>query len=376
MNSAYEFFQKYRRIITIALGTIIALLVIYALRLVFLPLGIALVLAYIMMPLVAWIEARLPLNWRWFASNRTYAIAFTYLIIALVLGVFSFFTFITVLNAVHSLTHNSVAYFSSASDTLKQWTESLRQLVPLELREQVDTYIQEMGVTLLDSVHKSIMNGMEKLPTQLGYIAGLASVPFFLYYVLKDQKKFISNLYSSAPDWAVPHAQSISSIVAETFRRYIRATLVQGLVVGILTLIGLLIIQAPLAPLLAVLSGVTEMIPLVGPWIGGTMAVIVAIALAPDKVIWVAVVALSVQLLENFLIVPRIQSAFFKIHPIITLSLIMTGGYIGGVLGMVLIMPLTAITVGIYKYCCELSPGKSDLKEERPNIDNRSSERS
>lgn len=71
-------------------------------------------------------------------------------------------------------------------------------MVPPELRKQVDTYVQEMGVTLLDSVHQSIMNGIKELPTKLGFIVGLASVPFFLFYVPEGPEKVQRSLLQHA----------------------------------------------------------------------------------------------------------------------------------------------------------------------------------
>ncbi|MBI4267290.1 MAG: AI-2E family transporter [Chloroflexi bacterium] len=367
VGSTDEFLRKYWRRIAVIAGAILLLLGIYALRTVFLPFIIALALAYIMLPMVNWIEARFPRKWRGLNGKRISAIAVVYLMVVLVIGVFIFFAINAIIGAIHSLAHNSVDYFASASATLKEWTESLRQITPPGIREQIDTYVQEMGDTLLNSVHSSIMNAMEQIPTQLGFIVGMAAVPFFLFYILKDQEK-ISGLYSSLPDWAKPHAKSISSILRDSSGRYIRAMLTLALVVGTLTLIGLLIIRAPLAPLLAVVAGVTEMIPMVGPLIGALVIVMVTLALAPEKAVWVAVICLGVQLLENVLLVPRIQAAFFRIHPAITIVLIMLGGYIAGVWGVVLVMPLTATAIGVYKYLSRITEDKTELEEKPPAL--------
>ena len=77
---------------------------------------------------------------------------------------------------------------------------------------------------------------------------------------------------------------------------------------------------------------------------------IVVLAIAPEKVIWVAILYLGVQLLENTLLVPRIQGGYLHIHPAIVIVLLVLGAYIAGFWGLILAVPLTATIVEIYKY--------------------------
>jgi predicted PurR-regulated permease PerM len=112
---------------------------------------------------------------------------------------------------------------------------------------------------------------------------------------------------------------------------------------------------------LAVIAAIGEVIPIVGPWISGIIAVITMIALAPDKVIWVVLLFLLVQLLENNLLVPKIQGQYMRIHPAITIFLLFSGGYIGGILGVVLIVPITATIVELYKYVNQVLKKEDEL---------------
>ena len=72
-----------------------------------------------------------------------------------------------------------------------------------------------------------------------------------------------------------------------------------GFVVGYFCFVGLLILKVPFAPALATFAAVTELIPTLGPWIGGAAAVIVTLAVAPDKALWVAVIFLIDQTVTN-----------------------------------------------------------------------------
>jgi predicted PurR-regulated permease PerM len=71
---------------------------------------------------------------------------------------------------------------------------------------------------------------------------------------------------------------------------------------------------------------------------------------APDKVVWVILLFLAIQLLENYLLVPRIQGGYLRIHPAVLIALLVIGAYIAGFWGLLLAAPLTATVVEIYKY--------------------------
>ena len=143
-----------------------------------------------------------------------------------------------------------------------------------------------------------------------------------------------------------------------------------GLVVGGLDLAGLLILGIPFAPVLALLAGLTELIPLLGPWIGGVTMVIVTLATVPEKALWVGILALGVQLLENIFLVPRIQGGQLRIHPAVAIVLLVVGAYVAGFWGLVLSVPLAAAVVEIYKYVYNAGPPDlqdSNQVKEPPN---------
>jgi predicted PurR-regulated permease PerM len=76
--------------------------------------------------------------------------------------------------------------------------------------------------------------------------------------------------------------------------------------------------------------------PIIGPWIGGAAGILVALATAPDKVLWVILLYLAIQLLENSLLVPRIQGDALKLHPIAVMIIIVVGSQLFGIWGIIL----------------------------------------
>jgi predicted PurR-regulated permease PerM len=120
--------------------------------------------------------------------------------------------------------------------------------------------------------------------------------------------------------------------------------------VGYVCFMGLFIMRIKFALSLAIIAGVTELIPILGPLIGGALALVVTLATAPEKAIWVLLLYVVVQLLENNLLVPRIQGHYLRIHPAVALFLLVLGAYVAGFWGIVLIVPLAATIVEIYRY--------------------------
>jgi len=315
-----------------------------------LPFLFGLALAYVILPVIGWLEHRFPQKDKKQERNRILAILACYVGIVLLLGVFAFVIVTTLTHVFGTLTQNAATYFNSASDTLKQWTESFRQLFPPEMQARIDGIVQDLGAQAFSGTNSMASSIIASLPKMLNFMLGLAAVPFFLFYILKDRERIANSLYSSLPVPLSDHVKNIVAIINGVIGRYIRSWLFLGLVVGTLDLVGLLILQVPFAPILAVFAGMTEVIPTLGPWIGGAVAVLVTIAVAPDKVVWVAVLFLTVQLLENIFLVPRIQASFMKLHPALVILLLVAGAYLAGFWGLVLAVPLTAAIIEMFRY--------------------------
>ena len=225
----------------------------------------------------------------------------------------------------------------------------------------MDKYIYDTGLNALNSLTNSISSGTSSLPASiLSTLLGLAVMPVFLFYMLKDWEKLKPSFFSGLPDWARLHAQQILKIIDSVFGRFIRAQLTLGALVGTTTLIVLLILQVPFAWVLGPLAGLLEMVPTFGPWISAIAAILVTLATAPDKVLWVAALFGAVQLLENLFVVPRIQGGFLRIHPAISIVLLVLGSYVAGLWGVLLILPLTATVKELYSYA------RSVLREHQP----------
>jgi len=351
LDTTVSMFRRHWRLISFILGLIIVFWLLYALRSAIIPFVLGLVIAYLVLPIILWIERKLPRQDKWQQIKRVSIILLTFIVLLGLVGIFSYFVVTAVIDAFRVIINNAPQYISQGLFALEEWAEALRLLFPPEMQQQIDEFILDAGIALGNLIRDTFTKGISFIPSTFSLMLGFGALPIFLFYILKDSEKLRKSFYSALPPWAAEHTRNIVSIIDRVLGRYIRAQLLLGFIVAYFILIGLLILGlSSVAPVLAVFAGLTELIPTLGPWIGGAAAIIVTLAIAPEKVIWVALLFLVVQLLENSLLVPRIQGGYLHIHPAILVVLLVLGAYIAGFWGILLIAPLTATIVEIYKY--------------------------
>ena len=343
-------FKRQWRLIIVILGIIIIFLLLYVFRSVMLPFICGLILAYLLYPIVSWLERRLPGKSRWLSARRASLIAGLFIIILVVVGMLAFYIITGVVSSFSILLKNAPQYFSEGLQTLRGWLEGFQRWLPPEIQQQVGGSSQDVGTILGNALRSAFGKGISYISGSFGLILGFVALPVFLFYVLKDWEKLSSGFYSAFSPQMAEHVRGVVSVIDKVLGRWIRAQLVLSAVVAVMSFIGLAALGITLAPALAVLQGIMEFVPILGPWIGGAVGVIVTLAIAPEKVIGVAVVYLAVQLLENIFLVPRIHGGYLKIHPAMILVLLPLGAYIAGLWGIILVVPLTATVVEIYKY--------------------------
>jgi predicted PurR-regulated permease PerM len=343
-------FRRNRRLIFFFLGIVVTLLLLGIFWSVLLPFVCGLVLAYLLYPIISWLEKKLPVHGRWSSARRTSLIAIIFIILLVVVGLFTFYIITGVVGSFSILLKNAPQYFSQGLKTLNGWLNSIQQWLPPEAQQQLGGSLQDTGTTLGNALRSAFLKGVSYASGTFGFILGFVALPVFLFYILKDWEKLGNSFYSAFSPQLAKHVRGVVGVIDKVLGRWIRAQLMLSGVVAVLSFIGLAALGITLAPALAAFQGLMEFVPILGPWIGGAVGVIVVLAIAPEKAIWVAVVYLAVQLLENILLVPRIHGAYMRIHPAMILVLLPLGAFIAGLWGIILIVPLTATIVELYKY--------------------------
>ncbi|MFC1931474.1 AI-2E family transporter [Chloroflexota bacterium] len=355
--------SKHWRLIAIVSGTIIFCWLLYLLRLAIFPFALGLVLAYLLMPVVSWLEKKLPRQGSYPGLKRVFSILLVFIVLLSLIAVFSYFIVTAVIDASVVLAESAPYFIGKSLFQITEWLEGLRQQFPAEIRQEVDRALLEAGVAVGNAIRDALSTGVSSVPRTVGLFLGIGALPLFLFYLLKDSEKLRRNFYSMFTPAITEHVRNIAFIIERVLGRYIRAQLMLGLIVAYFSFIGLLILEIPFALVLALLAGVGELIPTLGPWLSGAVIVIVTMAIVPDKVIWVILLFLIIQLLENTLLVPKIQGGYLRLHPALMILLLVLGAYIAGFWGLLLAGPLTATGVEVYKYLHQLYQEEEKIEQ-------------
>jgi predicted PurR-regulated permease PerM len=203
----------------------------------------------------------------------------------------------------------------------------------------------------------------------LGGLVGFLIVPVWVFYVVKDRPTITDGLAGSLPPLWRTDVLAVAGIVQAVLGKWVRGQLVLSSVVGLATLVGLVALGVFVDPvftrfavILAVIAGVLELLPIIGPIISAIPAIILAATVSPIAVIAVFVLYLAIQQVENTFLVPKIQGDAVELHPAAVLFVLVLGGAVYGLLGAILAVPIAAAARDVYRHFFRrLSDHESDL---------------
>lgn len=161
------------------------------------------------------------------------------------------------------------------------------------------------------------------------------------YFAIEENviKKFINNMI---PKKNQAYVGNLFSRIQEKLGQWFRGQLILSLIIFTLTFIGLLFLNVKYYLILAILAGVFEIIPYFGPWASGGVAVILTFIQDPMKALFVAILYLVVQQLENSVIVPKVMGKSVGLNPLVVIIAILVGFKLAGVVGGLIAVPIAA----------------------------------
>ncbi len=329
---------------------VLTLAALYLLGTVLLTLGISAVIAYVLLPVAKLMERGMP----WRHNRPGLARGISVGIIFLVgLGVFAGLIIAVVPPTIEQgqrFIEDFPAFLNNARITIEAWVAHYADLVPADIRDQAEEALAGAGGIVGAAAWNVAKQTLGIITGSFAFVLGLATAPVLVFYLMKDSGPIRESLHAPFPTAIRPYLRDILDIADRTLGGYIRGQLTLCVIVGVIVAIGLLLLDIPFAVLLGIVAGLTELVPIIGPWIGGAVGVLVTLATAPDKVLWVILLYLVVQLLENTLLVPRIQADTLNMHPIAVILVITIGSQYFGLWGVILGPPLVALAKDVIIY--------------------------
>lgn len=218
------------------------------------------------------------------------------------------------------------------------------------VREQILNTITGTFNGFMTSLPNTIMSLVGNLFSSLvticfGLVIGL--------YMLIDFDSINGHLINLLPKKNRFEASLLLTNISSEVRKSVNGTLLVALMVFACDSLGFLIVglQAPL--LFGLLCGITDLIPYVGPYIGGAVAVVIGFAQSPLIGFLTLVVVILVQLIENNILQPIVMSKTMKLHPVTIIVGLLIFEHFFGILGMILATPCIALAKVVWKFFCE-----------------------
>jgi len=213
----------------------------------------------------------------------------------------------------------------SLSDAVKQASSQLASLA-----QQAVPLLVSVPITVLTGVFGLVLSTVIVITMTLFWLGTSARLKPFVVGLFPPVKR-----------------ELVSDVIAKLSKSlggWVRGTLIQMLVIGTLTGLGLFILDVPYALLLGIVAGIIEIIPFLGPWISGSIAVIVAlITVDPLKALEVVALFLVIQTIEGNVVQPLVMSRAVHLDPFLVIVAVLIGGELLGVIGVILAVPVAAV---------------------------------
>ncbi|MBS4023192.1 MAG: AI-2E family transporter [Dethiobacter sp.] len=354
MDNNHNLLNRYSRLAVLCLGTAIMLFILYWLfreggRLlsVLAPFFVAIIIAYILNPLVDFLDnRRLP---RYLGILLIYAIFFSLL---LVVGLTTIPNLVTELNKLADRIPEYTLQFQQFLANLQ--SDYQRFNLPESIRQVLDQNI----LNLQAGVQAVVARLTEAVLGIFSHLFTILIIPLLVYYLLRDETSLKRSALLLFPKKYRRWIAKVGSEMDHTLGAYFRGMLLICFLVGLLTYVGLLLLGVDFALILGMIAGVTNIIPYFGPLIGAVPAVLIAVLHSPALALKVIIVITVVQQLESQLIAPQILGRSLGLHPLIVIFALIVGGRLFGLFGLIFAVPFTAMLRILFKHVVDLAANK------------------
>ncbi|MFX3634987.1 MAG: AI-2E family transporter [Candidatus Pristimantibacillus sp.] len=331
------------------------------LKTIILPVILAGVFYYLLNPIVDWFERK--------RVKRIYSILVLFIIIIGLITILLVAVIPLISDQVTSLINDVPHYAeeiriqfdlfmgSTLSSEVQQWFDFNSSDITGNITNKV--------TAVLDSTWSSIGSFVGALKEVL---LAIITLPFILFYLLKDGKKLPAKIVSYLPTQMRQPSLRVMGEMNGQISSYIRGQIFVSFCIGGLLYIGYLIIGLKYSLVLALVAACTAVIPYLGPAIAITPALVVALVTSPIMLLKMIVIWTIVQLIEGKFISPQIMGKTLQIHPITIIFVILTAGNLFGIVGVVLAVPGYAVLKVMFTNLFDYLTAKSSLYKDGKDI--------
>ena len=329
---------RFRRVVWATLvftSIILGFWLLYRFNQVVFILLIAIVIGTVIRPAVAWLHQR--------GFPRLVGVMLVYLLLLFLLAGFLLLLFPLLVEQSITIAAAAPGYYQNLREWMvgypNQLIVRLSEFLPVTLPSLQPPTVQQTGQEVMASAGQAL--GYLILAAKVIFIAIVILV--LAHYWTLDGPRAIQSLLLLIPQ---DRRESISELISAMETKvgfYVAGQGILCLVIGIMALIAYLLIGLPNALVLALMAGVLEAVPMIGPLLGAIPAALVALSIAPDRLVWVIVATVVIQQLENSLLVPRVMRKAVGVNPFVTLLALFAFSSLFGLAGALMAIPMAAI---------------------------------
>lgn len=304
-------------------------------RVILAPLLLAVVIIYILNPLVAWLSGR--------GVPR---------VIGAMIGFLVFFSGLALLAVVifPDIRAQSQGFIDTFPSLYTQTTTDIEAILASAGFESIAIIDYSQLVEYVnDPENRNTL--MSILVDQLGtvtssifeFILIFLVGPVLAFYFLIDLPSVQARLVDVFPSKDRPEAAYVGRQLNTAIGGFLRGQLVVAVIVGVMLSVGYWAIGLEFWLLIGLIGGMLNIVPFLGPWVGGFLGVLIAVMTADvQTAIWAIVVAVVVQQIDNNFVSPSVLKATVRLHPTVTLLALVLGGALAGIWGVIIAVPLVA----------------------------------
>ena len=236
-----------------------------------------------------------------------------------------------------------------------EWYQSLP--LPPDIRETIDAQIAASGDVIASIVAGLLAPTINAVVRAATFLLGLVVIPVWLFFVLKDREHFSRTVAAAMPPGWRADAENMLALLGRVGGRWVRGQLLLGASIFLATAIGLTILTligfsefGQFTLVLALIAGVLEWFPIIGPIIAAVPAILIGLSISPLAALAAVILYIVIQQLENNLLVPKVMGDAVDLHPAVMIMSLVIGGALFGIGGAVLAAPTVAAGRDLYRY--------------------------
>jgi predicted PurR-regulated permease PerM len=328
--------------------TAVIVYLIWLLAPVLMPFAVAAMLAYLGDPLADRLE-RLGLNRMWAAT-----IVFVVIMVAVVGVLLLLIPLIA--RQVENLINNLPRYGDWAQNTVWPWLQARLHLDPHTFdSDRLLTAIKE-HMASIGGVATAVLGKVSRSGLGIAmWLTNLVLIPVVAFYLLRDWDRLVAKVDGMLPRSIQPTIAHLASESDKILGAFVRGQLLVMLALGVFYGAGLGVVGLTVGPLIGMVAGLLSFVPYLGFIIGFVAAIIAALVQYGDwmHVLLVCGVFVIGQLLEGYVLVPKLVGDKIGLHPVAVMFAVLAGGYLFGFLGVLLALPAASVIMVLLRYLIE-----------------------